>query len=101
MTPLEVLAHSRALWNRDRFEIESDETLAQILDRGSLDDWRALYHLASEPTDSARRLRERIARLIHTVPTHRPHLWKAALASLGDAVDWDREPRIDPGTANL
>ena len=34
------LAHSRALWNRTHLDLRSDEILAQILDRGSMDDWR-------------------------------------------------------------
>src|SRR6185295_17723263 len=33
------LTRSRALWNRSRLDLESDEALAQILDWGELDAW--------------------------------------------------------------
>jgi hypothetical protein len=56
-----------------------------ILDRGTLSDWRALYRLAAhDPT-----LRSRIRRLVLTVPLPLPRFWLAALASLGEPVDWD------------
>ena len=45
---LAVLARSRALWNRSALDLDSDEVLAQILDYGSLADWRALYVLMSD-----------------------------------------------------
>jgi hypothetical protein len=82
---LTALARSRALWNRSRLELESDEVLAQILDRGEIEAWRSLYQLARDDA----RLRARIARVIATVPLPLPHFWLAALASLGDAVDFD------------
>lgn len=76
---------SRALWNRTTFDLASDEVLAQLLDRGTLSDWRALYRLAAhDPT-----LRSRIRRLVLTVPLPLPRFWLAALASLGEPVDWD------------
>lgn len=75
----------RALWNRDALDLRSDEVLAQILDRGELADWRELYRLAR--TDA--QLRARIARLAVTVPLLLPHFWLAALASLGETVDFD------------
>jgi hypothetical protein len=78
--PLET---SRALWNRDRLALESDEVLAQLLDRGEMDAWRALYRLAR--TD--RTLRARIGRIVQTVPTPLPRFWLAALADLGEPVD--------------
>lgn len=81
---LDILRRSRALWNRCRLDLESDEILAQILDRGEMASWRALYRLARE--DSA--LRRRIARLVTTVPLPLPHFWLAALASLGEPVDF-------------
>jgi len=80
---LAQLANSAALWNRARFDLNSDEVLAQILDRGSMDDWRALYALAaSDP-----HLRQRIATVTLRVPLPLPHFWLAALASLGEQVD--------------
>jgi len=77
------LSHSRALWNRTGLELRSDEILAQIIDRGSLDDWRALFELTR--TDPA--LRRRIAGLILRVPLPLPHFWLAALRALGEDVD--------------
>ena len=74
---------SRALWNRTVCDLESDETLAQILDRGEIEIWRDVYRRAK--TDA--RLRQRIARIVLTVPTPLPRFWLAALASLGEPVD--------------
>jgi hypothetical protein len=75
----------RALWNRDALDLGSDEILAQILDRGDLADWRALYQLARADAP----LRARIRRLVLAVPLPLPHFWLAALASLGEPVDFD------------
>jgi hypothetical protein len=80
---LAVLARSRALWNRSRFDLRSDEILAQILDRGQMQDWRALYALARSDGE----LRIRIARIVRHVPLPLPRFWLAALASLGEIVD--------------
>lgn len=81
----EDLEHSRALWNRTGFDPESDEALAQILDRGSMADWRALYRRArSDP-----RLRARIKAIVLTVPVALPRFWLAALAGLGESIDLD------------
>ena len=77
------LSRSRALWNRSRLELRSDEVLAQLLDRGELEAWRVLYLLAREDAE----LRRRIARVVLSVPTPMPHLWLAALRSLGEPVD--------------
>ena len=77
------LETSRALWNRSALDLESDEVLAQLLDRGEMADWRALYALAKADA----RLRSRIRRIALTVPLPLPHFWLAALASLGDPVD--------------
>jgi hypothetical protein len=77
------LSGSRALWNRTVCDLESDETLGQILDRGEIGSWRALYHRAKRDP----RLRQRIARIVSTVPTPLPRFWLAALASLGEPVD--------------
>lgn len=78
-----TLETSRALWNRTAFDLRSDEVLAQILERGEIDAWRALYALAR--TDP--QLRSRIKRIVLTVPLPLPRFWLAALASLGESVD--------------
>ena len=44
------LESSPALWNRAYLDLRSEETIAQILDRGELADWRELYRLAREDT---------------------------------------------------
>jgi hypothetical protein len=75
----------RALWNRGTLDLRSDEVLAQVLDRGELSDWRELYRLAHADAQ----LRARIRRLVLTVPLPLPHVWLAALAGLGDPVDFD------------
>ena len=77
------VARSRALWNRDALDLQSDEVIAQILDRGELAAWRDLYRMAR----ADERLRARIHRIALTVPVALPHFWLAALASLGEAVD--------------
>jgi hypothetical protein len=80
---VDPLQHSRALWNRTSCDLDSDEVLAQLLDRGELDVWRELYRRAkSDPN-----LRHRIAGIVTTVPTPLPRFWLAALASLGEPVD--------------
>ena len=71
-------------WNRSRLDLASDEILAQILDRGDLVAWRELYALAS--CDG--HLRRRIHDVVRRVPLPYPNFWLAALASLGEAVDW-------------
>lgn len=83
MTPLETLSRSGALWNRQRFDLASDEALAQVLDRGSLEDWRALYALARADT----RLRARIIDAVSRVPMYLPHFWLVAMEALGEHVD--------------
>jgi hypothetical protein len=83
MTPPSHLEQSPALWNRSRLDLRSDEVLAQILDRGELDDWRELYQRAAQ--DAA--LRRRILRLCTTVPIAMPHLFIAAMAALGEVVE--------------
>jgi hypothetical protein len=74
---------SRALWNRAQLALESDEVLAQILDRGEIAAWRELYRLAQ--TDPV--LRARMTRIVLTVPLPLPRFWLAALADLGEPVD--------------
>jgi hypothetical protein len=75
---------SRALWNRKIADVKSDETLAQILDRGTMTDWRYLFQLAANDTS----LRSRIVETVMRVPTPLPRFWLAAMASLGETVDW-------------
>lgn len=82
-------------WNRSRLDLESDEVLAQLLDRGDLLAWRELYALAA--ADAA--LRRRILALVARVPLPYPAFWLAALASLGEAVDWSVPRPEDPGIA--
>jgi hypothetical protein len=77
------IEQSRALWNRSGLSLESDEVLAQILDRGEMDAWRSLYVLAR--TDP--HLRSRIIRAVLTVPMPLPRFWLAAMADLGETVD--------------
>jgi hypothetical protein len=79
----ESLGSSPALWNRSAFSLDSDEVLAQILDRGTMADWRHVYRLAAGDPD----LRARLHRIILSVPLPLPHFWLAALASLGEPVD--------------
>lgn len=79
------LGSSRALWNRSRLDLRSDEVLAQLMDRGSLDDWRALYALAA--ADAA--LRDRMAGLTGRAAMALPHFWRAALTGLGAQIDHD------------
>ncbi len=84
---LKRLEATRALWNRNRLDLGSDETLAQILDRGEMQDWRALYRIAQND----RQLRQRLTHVVYTVPLPLPYFWLAALASLGERVDFERE----------
>ena len=77
------LEKSTALWNRSRLELDSDEVLAQILDRGEIEAWRELYALARDDI----RLRRRILAIVRKVPLDFPRFWLAALASLGESVD--------------
>jgi len=87
------LAGSRALWNREVLDLASDEILAQVLDRGSLEDWRVLYALASRDEG----LRRRIAKVLRRAPIGYPGLWLSALDSLGEDVDWAAPLPEDPG----
>ena len=83
MTSRSPLERSRGLWNRSHLDLRSDEVLAQILDRGDLEDWSELYRLAAQ--DVA--LRRRILRLSATVPIATPHLFIAAMGALAEVVD--------------
>jgi hypothetical protein len=82
-------------WNRSRLDLASDEVLAQVLDRGDLAAWRELYQLAA----ADRRLRERILAVVRRVPLPLPGFWLAALASLGEEIDWAVPLPIDQGPA--
>jgi hypothetical protein len=74
---------SEALWNRRTLDLRSDEILAQLMDRGTLAEWRWLYaQAATDPT-----LRRRMHVLAVTVPLGYPRFWLAALAGLGEDVD--------------
>jgi hypothetical protein len=81
------LSTSRALWNRTGLALESDEVLAQILDRGELEAWRELYRIASGPGEQAVELRRRILHLCQTIPLSFPHLFIAALGALSGPVE--------------
>lgn len=81
----DALETSRALWNRSGLDLDSDEALAQLLDRGEIAAWRALYREAKADA----RLRSRIHRIVLTVPLPLPRFWLAALESLGEPVDWN------------
>lgn len=82
-----ALSTSRALWNRSGLALESDEVLAQILDRGEIEAWRELYRLASGPGEEAAVLRRRILRLCQTVPLSSPHFFIAAMGALGEPIE--------------
>ncbi len=82
-------------WNRSRLDLASDEVLAQILDRGDIEAWRELYRIAS--TDVG--LRRRIAGVVRRVALPYPAFWLAALASLGEFVDWSMTLPRDDGLA--
>jgi hypothetical protein len=79
MTPLS--SRSRALWNRSRLDLASEETLAQILEWGTLDEWREIYRLAA--ADPA--LRRRIRRIAEQVPLAYAGFWLAATSALGES----------------
>lgn len=81
------LESSQALWNRSRLDLTSDEVLAQILDRGELWAWRELYRLAGRPGEEGAALRRRIVTLCKTVPIGFPHLFLAAMGSLGEKIE--------------
>lgn len=80
-------------WNRSHLDIASDEVLAQVLDRGDLEAWRELYRLAS--ADAV--LRRRLLGVVRRVALPYPAFWLAALASLGEPVDWSAPLPKDDG----
>jgi len=81
------LSQSQALWNRSGLALESDEVLAQLLDRGEIAAWRELYRLASGSGEEAAALRRRILRLCQTVPLSFPHLFIAAMGALEGPIE--------------
>ncbi len=93
------LSTSRALWNRTGLVLESDEVLAQILDRGELEAWRELYRLASGTGEQAVELRRRILRLCQTVPLSFPHLFIAAMGALSGPIE--PYPTVPPPADDL
>ena len=92
-----ALARSRALWNRERLELASDEVLAQLLDRGEMAAWRELFALCRGDAE----LRRRVHRVVLAVPLPLPRFWLAALASLGEPVDLAAPLPPYPGEAAL
>jgi hypothetical protein len=91
----EALERTVVGWNRSRLDLASDEVLAQVLDRGDLAAWRELHRLAAR--DAA--LRRRIAAVVRRVPLPYPGFWLAALAGLGEPVDWSLPLPHDDGLA--
>ena len=91
----EALERTVRGWNRSRLDLRSDEMLAQILDRGALAAWRELYALAARDAE----LRRRIQAVVRQVPLPYPAFWLAALAGLGETVDWTSPLPRDPGLA--
>lgn len=81
-----ALARTVLSWNRREFDLASDEILAQVLDRGSLDAWKELYALAARDAG----LRSRILAIVYRVPLPFPAFWLALMASVGEAIDWNR-----------
>ena len=79
-----LFAGSRAFWNRSSVDLRSDEQLAQLMDRGSVDDWAVLRDLAL--ADAALRIRMR--EIVERVEIGFPGFWLALLASMGEPVDW-------------
>lgn len=82
-------------WNRNRLDLASDEVLAQILDRGDLASWQELFGLAAADPG----LRARLHAVLLRVPVAFPSFWLAALASLGEAIDWGAPRPADQGIA--
>jgi hypothetical protein len=65
-------------------DLRSDEVLAQVLDHGSLDDWRELFALASgDPWFSSSDPRCGAPR-----PDCLSGFWLSALVALGEDIDW-------------
>lgn len=82
-------------WNRSHLDLRSDEVLAQILDRGDVAAWKELFALAAADAS----LRRRILAVVRRVPLPYPAFWLAALASLGETIDWSIPLPTDQGIA--
>jgi hypothetical protein len=67
--------------------LESDEVLAQLLDRGEVEAWRELYRMASGRDEGAAALRRRILHLCQTIPLSFPHLFIAAMGAAAGPVE--------------
>jgi len=80
---MSALESSRALWNRKRLDLRSEEIIAQILDRGETAAWREIYLLARDDVS----LRRRMLSVVKRIPIGFGRFWLAALASLGEDVD--------------
>jgi hypothetical protein len=93
------LSRSRALWNRTGLVLESDEVLAQLLDRGEIEAWRELYRMASGSGEEAAALRRRILHLCQTVPLSFPHLFIAAMGALEGPIE--PYPSVPPPADDL
>jgi hypothetical protein len=79
--------------------LESDEVLAQLLDRGEIEAWRELYRMASGPGEEAARLRRRILRLCQTVSLSFPHLFIAAMGAIEGPIE--PYPSVPPPADDL
>jgi hypothetical protein len=79
-------AGSKAFWNRSSVDLDSDEQLAQLMDRGSVADWAILRDLAL--SDAV--LRARMRDIVERVEIGFPGFWLALLASMGEPVDWNK-----------
>lgn len=88
---MSAIDHSRGLWNRSHVDLESDEILAQILDRGALAEWREIYARAVSDLP----FRKRLLAIVGRVPLPYPAFWRAALANLGEPIDWTGAPPSD------
>ena len=76
-------------------DLAGDEILAQLLDRGDLATWRERFALAPEPG-----LRRRIPSFwFGACPLPSPAFWLAAIAGLGEEIDWTMLPPRDSGIA--
>lgn len=91
----EALERLVVAWNRSGFDLQSDEMLAQVLDRGDLATWRELFALARHD----RVLRQRILSVVRRVPLPYAGFWLAALAHLGESIDWTQPRPVDHGIA--
>src|SRR2546425_4968537 len=76
---------SRALWNRQDANLESDETLAQLLDRGEMTVWREVFPVG--PTRV--QLWRRFEGIVFKVPLKMAPLLLAAPPRPGGTGAWN------------